>query len=93
MMAGYVLSPEYAGPCGDEEFMSERQATRSREPELLPWQAALMVACVTMAGLLHEHPAVMRTVVSGVHATQLRSSVEHARHAAEVLNAAIWLGR
>ena len=73
--------------------MSERRATMTRQPELLPWQAALMVVCVTIAGLLHEHPAAMRSVVSGVHAARLRSSGEHARQVAEVLNAAIWAGK
>ncbi len=70
--------------------MSEHRPMNSKRPELLPWQAALMVACVTAAGLLHEHPGVMRPLVSGAHSAQLRSSVEPVKHSAEVPNAAIW---
>ena len=74
--------------------MSEHRSIKRQAPELLPWQAALMVACVTAAGLLHEHPGVMRPLVaglvSGAHSTQLRSSVEPEGDRPEVLNAAIW---
>ena len=73
--------------------MSERRLTNSKRPELLPWQGALMVACVTAAGLLHEHPGVMRPLVRGVRPAQLRSSAEPQKRPAEVLNAAVWQER
>ena len=89
-MAGYVLYPGVPVCPATEGSMSEHRSTNSKRPELLPWQAALMVACVTAAGLLHEHPGVMRPLVPGAHPGTLRSSVEPVKHSAEVLNATIW---
>ena len=69
-------------------------ASKSAAPsDLLPWQAALMVACVTVAGLFHEHPGAVRPVLASLETVQLRSGVEHAAHPADLLHAGLWIGR
>ncbi len=52
-----------------------------------------MVLCVTVAGVLHEHPAVVRPVVASLQTAQLPSGVAHASHPGDVLNVALWLTR
>ena len=42
--------------------MNKRRLTKAVRPDLLPWQAAVMVMCVTAAGLLHEHPGGVLTL-------------------------------
>ena len=57
--------------------MNELARKSSATPDLLPWQAALMVACVTAAGLLHAHPGTVRPVVASLETVLLRSGVGH----------------
>ena len=48
-----------------------------------------MVACVTAAGLLHEHPGAMRPLLSSRQTAAMRSSLTHTAPPATVLNAAL----
>ena len=43
--------------------------SKSDITELLPWQAAAMVLAVTLAGLVHEHPARVRPLVERLQAS------------------------
>ena len=67
--------------------MVEQQRKRDRGVELLPWQAAVMVMAVTVAGLLHEHPGRVRPLVERVHASA------HAAGGAELLEVVVRLSR
>ncbi len=73
--------------------MNELRLPKAVPLELLPWQAAVMVMCVTVAGFLHEHPGAMRPLASRVQAVQLRFDAGHVRPLAGVLNVPFWLGR
>ena len=73
--------------------MSHRRKTAAAPLELLPWQAVLMVLCVTVAGLFHDHPQMIHPLVAGVDASQLRSGMVHAVHSGDLLNATLWLTR
>ncbi len=58
--------------------MKQSRSKTSAAPDLLPWQAVLMIACVTAAGLFHEHPRAVRPLpasvqAASVHGSQLRS--------------------
>ncbi len=76
--------------------MDERRSTASAVPDLLPWQAVLMVACVTAAGLLHQHPAALRPFVAAVHTAvvqeaQLAPDSARTQHPGNLLNTTLWL--
>ena len=73
--------------------MNEHALKTAERPELLPWQAALMVVCVTAAGLFHEHPGAVRPLVATLQTVQLRSGVEHAAHPGDLIRTALRLGR
>ncbi len=73
--------------------MNQPAPKTTARPELLPWQAALMVVCVTAAGLFHEHPLALRPLAARLETARLHPGVEHAVHPADPVNAALWLGR
>ena len=73
-MAANVLSPRCALTPAPEVKMSKRRSNTASQPEMLPWQAMVMVACVTAAGLLHQHPGAMRPLLSSHQTAQMRSS-------------------
>ena len=75
--------------------MMETHRLKTRDPraDLLPWQAALMVVCVTMAGLLHEHPEAVGLKVAGLQTAQPRSGTASEKPPADVLNVSLWLSR
>ena len=78
--------------------MDERRLKVSAAPDLLPWQSVVMVACVTVAGLLHGHPHAVEPLMAavqtaGLQGLHLRSAAAFAHHPADLLNATLWLHR
>ena len=76
--------------------MDKRRLKASAAPDLLPWQSVVMVACVTAAGLLHQHPHAVQPLLAavqtaGLQGVHLRSSAVFAHHTADLLNASLWL--
>lgn len=56
-----------------------------QQQEIFPWQAAVMVACLTAAGLFHEHPTVARPLVDQLHRVSCAKAAQ-ALPPAEALN-------
>lgn len=73
--------------------MNEHRLTSAARVDLLPWQAALMVVCVTAAGMLHEHPGAMRPLVTSLQTAQLRSGMAQGSQPADGRQVALWLSR
>jgi hypothetical protein len=62
-------------------------------PDLLPWQGVVMVVCVTLAGLLHEHLRPLQPVVTQVQTAGLRSGISHAAPPSNLLDTVLWITR
>ena len=73
--------------------MEKLPMKRAARPDLMPWQGALMVLCVTVAGVLHEHPGAMRPMVNSLETVQFLAGIAQVSHPADVLNAVVWRGR
>ncbi len=70
--------------------MVQPRPKHAATPDLLPWQAALMVLCVTAAGVFHEHP---QSVRGTLQPSEMRSELHRAAHPADLLNATLWSRR
>lgn len=61
--------------------------------ELFPWQAVMMVMCLTAAGLFHEHPEAAKPLVGVMSLSHLRASVAPAAAASDLLGTMTPRGR
>ena len=73
--------------------MEKLPSKRAARPDLMPWQASLMILCVTMAGVMHEHPGALRPMMGSLQTVQFRAGMAHVSHSADALNTVVWRGR